>query len=136
MPALKNGQGRVYFLRSSTFFAAAFRPLIYINNQAVGRSDPGGFFVVDLPAGSYQAKTTTDAVITLDFTIYPNETKFIRTAANLGLLTPRMEFIVVHESMAEQEMMQLLYMGKPLQPVPTAPPAVQATPSISAPVQE
>ncbi|WP_081493468.1 DUF2846 domain-containing protein [Herbaspirillum sp. CF444] len=117
IPSIKNGQGRVYFLRSSTFFGGAAQPLIYVNNQAVGRSEPGGFFFVDLPAGPYQAKTTTETVTTLDFTVYRNETKYIRTGASLGLFFPRMEFTIIHESMAERELEELSYTGKPL---PTA----------------
>jgi len=118
IPTLKEGQGRVYFLRSSAFVGGAAQPLIYVNNQAVGRSEPGGFFFVDLPAGSYQAKATAETVSSLDFTVYRNETKYIRTAATFGLFFARMEFTVIHESMAEKEMADLSYTGRSLSTPP------------------
>jgi hypothetical protein len=51
MPSLKPGEGRIFFLRSSSIVGAAIQPEIRLNGQVVGQSKPGGFFYVDRAAG-------------------------------------------------------------------------------------
>jgi hypothetical protein len=74
VPAVKPGEGRIYFFRSSSMFGAAIQPDIRLNGQVVGTSKPGGFFFVDRPAGSYVASTATETEKNVTFTLDPGET--------------------------------------------------------------
>ncbi len=61
IPTLKQGDGRVYFLRSASMFVAAIQPDLRLNNEVVCESKPGGFFFfVDPPAAKYVASASTD----------------------------------------------------------------------------
>src|ERR1700737_2418182 len=60
IPTMKEAQGRVYFCRSGSMFGAALQPEIKLNDQVVGKSQPGGFFFVDEPAGQYVVSTSTE----------------------------------------------------------------------------
>lgn len=85
IPTLKADQGRIYFFRSSSMFGAAIQPEIRLNDKVVGKSQPGGFFYVDRPAGQYRAASSTETEKTLSFSLDAGETKYVRTAASFGL---------------------------------------------------
>ncbi|AKZ64969.1 hypothetical protein F506_21980 [Herbaspirillum hiltneri N3] len=127
IPAIKPGQGRIYFMRSTSVFGGALQPEIQLNNHVVGKSQPGGFFFVDRPAGPYRAKTSTETVMALDFSLYPGEVKYVRTEAAFGLLLARIGFSLLDASIAEEELQDLSYTGRPIAPVtPVAPMAPAA----------
>jgi starvation-inducible outer membrane lipoprotein len=44
MPAVKAGDGRIFFYRSSSMMGAAIQPDVRLNGEVVGPSKPGGFF--------------------------------------------------------------------------------------------
>lgn len=89
IPALKPGEGRVYFLRSQVMFAGAVQPEILLNGKVVGVSRPGGFFFVDRPAGNYTAAVQTETEKTVSFVLQPGETKYVRSSPHVGLVVHR-----------------------------------------------
>jgi hypothetical protein len=75
IPTLRPGEGRIFFLRSSSLLGAALQPDIRLNGQVIGASKPGGFFYVDRTAGRYIASTATETAKTVTFALDPGETK-------------------------------------------------------------
>jgi hypothetical protein len=114
IPAVKADQGRIYFMRSSSMFGAAIQPEIRLNNNVVGKSQPGGFFYVDRPAGKYIAATDTETEKTLSFSLDAGEVKYIRTSPSFGLVAGRMVPTLETAEVAEKELPELSYTGKPL----------------------
>lgn len=111
IPSLKAGQGRVYFLRSSSMFGAAVQPDIRLNNEVVGASKPGGFFFVDRPAGNYMASATTETEKAASFVLQPGETKYLRTSPAMGLLVGRIVISIEEAAKAQAELASLSYTG-------------------------
>lgn len=89
MPQLKSGEGRIYFLRSSSMVGAAIQPSIKLNGEVVGDSKPGGFFFVDRPVGNFVASTSTETENTLSFTLAAGETKYLRSSVHFGIMVGR-----------------------------------------------
>jgi hypothetical protein len=89
MPALKAGEGRIYFFRSGSMMGAAIQPDIKLNGQVVGQSKPGGYFYVDRPAGTYVASASTETEKTASFKLDAGETKYLRSSPSFGLLVGR-----------------------------------------------
>ena len=111
MPGLKAGQGRIYFLRSSSMFGAAVQPEIRLNGQVVGQSKPGGFFYVDRAAGTYSATTATETENSASFKLDPGETKYLRTSPSMGLLAGRIVVQLESAEKAKAELPSLSYTG-------------------------
>ena len=53
IPAIAPGMARVWFMRDTDPQEQQGEPIVHINGQAVGRSEPGTAFFRDLPPGSY-----------------------------------------------------------------------------------
>jgi hypothetical protein len=111
MPSLKAGDGRIYFLRSSSMVGAAIQPDIRLNGQVVGVSKPGGFFYVDRPAGTYSAATSTEVEKTASFALASGETKYLRTSPSLGVLVGRIVVELESPEKARAELPSLSYTG-------------------------
>jgi hypothetical protein len=58
LPPLKQGEGRLWFYRNSTW-GTAIQPDVKLNGRAIGAAKPLGFFCVDRPAGDYQIEVST-----------------------------------------------------------------------------
>jgi hypothetical protein len=104
MPAMKAGEGRVYFIRSGSMFGAAIQPDLRLNGQVVGASKPGGFFYVDRPAGNYSASATTETEKTLSFNLRAGETKYVRSAPAFGLVVGRINLDLEQADKAQAEL--------------------------------
>lgn len=111
IPSLKAGQGRVYFLRSSSMFGAAVQPDIRLNGEVVGESKPGGFFFVDRPAGNYTAAAATETEKVATFTLRAGETKYLRTSPSFGVLVGRIVVELEDPKQALAELPSLSYTG-------------------------
>lgn len=111
MPTLKSGEGRIYFLRSSSMVGAAIQPDIRLNGQVVGTSKPGGFFYVDRPAGNFTASTTTETEKAATFVLQPGEIKYLRTSPSIGLLVGRIVVELDAPEKAKAELPSLSYTG-------------------------
>jgi hypothetical protein len=109
IPAIKAGEGRVYFFRSDSMFGAAIQPEIRLNNEVVGSSKPGGFFYVDRPAGSFSAAASTETEKTLSFTLDAGETKYVRTSPSMGVLVGRVVLQLEEPAKAQAEVEKLSY---------------------------
>jgi len=114
IPALKGGQGRVYFMRSASMFGSAVQPEIRLNGEVVGTSRPGGFFFVDRPAGNYSAAASTETEKTLSFVLEAGETKYLRTSPSFGLLVGRIVIDLETPENALKELPSLSYTGAPM----------------------
>jgi hypothetical protein len=114
MPSVKPGEGRIYFLRSSSMVGAAIQPEIRLDGQVVGNSKPGGFFFVDRPAGNHVASASTETEKTVSFTLQPGETKYIRSSIGFGLLVGRVILEPETPAKAQAELGSLSYTGSPI----------------------
>jgi hypothetical protein len=111
LPSLKEGEGRIYFMRSSSMVGAAVQPAILLNGKQVGESKPGGFFYVDRPAGNYSVSGATEVERSLSLTLAPKEVKYVRSSITFGLAVGRVNFDLVNAAQAEAELASLSYTG-------------------------
>jgi len=79
IPALKAGQGRIYFYRSNSMMGAAIQPAIKVNGEEVGSSKPGGFFFVDQAPGPKEVTTSTEVEKKLTFTLGAGDVRYVKT---------------------------------------------------------
>ncbi|MGH8818773.1 MAG: DUF2846 domain-containing protein, partial [Achromobacter pestifer] len=111
IPTVQQGEGRIYFMRSASMFGAAIQTDISLNGEVVGRSQPGGFFYVDRPQGTYKASTSTETEKTLSFVLDAGETKYVRSSPSIGLLVGRIVLELDTPEKAEKELGGLSYTG-------------------------
>ncbi|WP_020423845.1 MULTISPECIES: DUF2846 domain-containing protein [Cupriavidus] len=116
IPTIKQGEGRIYFLRSASMLGAALQPDIRLNDQVVGESKPGGFFFVDRPAGKYVAATATETEKTLSFGLDAGETKYVRSSPSFGLVVGRIVLELETPEKAKEDLPSLSYTGNALTP--------------------
>ena len=64
IPAIAPGMVRVWFLRDTDPQEQQGTPIIYVNGQAVGRSEPGTAFFRDFPPGAYGFKVQSYGIPT------------------------------------------------------------------------
>ena len=114
IPALKAGDGRIYFYRSNSMIGAAVQPTVTLNGQAVGDSKPGGFFFADAKAGPQEVSTSTEVEKKLTFTLAPGQTRYVRTVIGLGVFVGRVYPELVDNAAGEAELKEMSYIGKPL----------------------
>ncbi|WP_296228759.1 DUF2846 domain-containing protein [Ralstonia sp. UBA689] len=112
IPTLKAGEGRIYFLRSSSMLGAAVQPDIRLNGEVVGVSKPGGFFFVDRPAGKYVVSAATETEKTLHLTLSSGETKYVRSSPSVGIVVGRVVLSQESEEDAVEELAGLSYTGE------------------------
>lgn len=117
MPPLATNSGRVFFLRDS-IVGAAVQPQIWVGDQIVGRSQPGGFLYVDLPAGRHVARATTEVESLLEFDVKAGESCYISASIGIGLFVGRVSFAQIGEPEALTLLPKLKYSG--IAPVTTA----------------
>lgn len=64
IPAIAPGMTRVWFMRDTDPQEQQGEPVIYVNGQAVGRSEPGTAFFRDFPPGAYGFKVQSYGIPT------------------------------------------------------------------------
>jgi len=114
IPAIKSGEGRVYFYRSSSMMGAAIQPNVLVNGTVVGESKPGGFFFVDLPPGAVQVSTSSEVEKKLSLTLEAGQTRYVRTVIGFGLLVGRVYPELVDDAEGAKALAETSYIGKPL----------------------
>lgn len=114
IPALKQGEGRVYFYRSGSMVGAAIQPNIVLNGEVVGVSKPGGFFFVDRAPGAMQVSTSTEVEKKLSFTLNAGEVRYVKTVIGFGIVAGRVYPELVDKAVGEKEIQDASYTGKPL----------------------
>jgi hypothetical protein len=114
IPAVKAGQGRIYFYRADSMVGAAIQPAIKLNGQEVGQSKPGGFFFVDEKPGPKEVMTSTEVEKKLTFTLNPGDVRYVKTTIGFGAIAGRVYPELVDKAVAEKEIADTAYIGKPL----------------------
>jgi hypothetical protein len=114
IPAVKAGEGRIYFYRSGSMLGAGIQPNILVNGQVVGESKPGGFFFVDLPPGAIQISTSTEVERKLSLTLDAGQTRYVRTSVGMGVIVYRVYPELVDEAEGAKALAELSYIGRPL----------------------
>lgn len=114
IPALKATEGRLYVYRSSSMLGAAIQPNVVVNGKVAGESKPGGFFFVDLPAGTVEVSTSTEVEKKLTLTLDAGQTRYVRTTIGFGLMVGRVYPELVDNAQGAKEIAETSYIGKPL----------------------
>lgn len=114
IPALKAGQGRIYFYRPNSMVGAAIQPAIKVNGEEVGSSKPGGFFFVDQAPGPKEVLTSTEVEKKLTFTLGAGDVRYVKTTVTFGVLAGRVQPELVDKSVGANEILDTSYIGKPL----------------------
>lgn len=114
IPAIKPGEGRIYFYRSSSMLGAAIQPNIMLNGQVVGESKPGGFFFADAKPGPVEVSTSTEVEKKLTFMLEPGQTRYVRTVVRFGLAVGRVYPELVDSAEGTKALAESSYTGAPL----------------------
>ncbi|WP_293801935.1 DUF2846 domain-containing protein [uncultured Bosea sp.] len=111
IPKLNPQNGRIYFYRNNDLPGWAVQPNIHLNDEVVGKSQPGGFFYVDKPEGDYRVSTTTEVTNTVNFHLARNETKYVKTAIGLGIFIGRIKPEVVYPEQGRSDLTDMKFIG-------------------------
>ena len=135
LPSLGENEGRIYFYRNS-ILGAAVQPEVSVNGQVVGKSQPGSFFFIDRPAGTYRATARTEAEGSIDIVLRARQTAYIEMSISMGFLVGHPAFERVAEPEGRKALPSLAYGGRMPLPAkaanapPTAP-AAAVTPAVA-----
>lgn len=110
IPELNPEMGRIYFYRPSVV-GAAVQPNILLNGTVVGEMVPNGFFYVDRTPGSYMATARTESEATLQLTLQPNQTQYVKGSISIGFFVGRPNLMLVDQMNALTELQDLAYIG-------------------------
>lgn len=144
LPSLGENEGRIYFYRDS-IAGMAVQPEVSVNGQVVGKSQPGSFFFIDRPAGTYRATAQTESEGSIDIVLRPTQTAYVRMSIGLGFFVGRPAFARVGETEGRSALPPLAYGGtvpvltKAASATPAAPPlpaTPSAAPATAAPVRQ
>ena len=102
---------RIFFYRKNNFFGSGVQPQIKLNGKVVGKSQPNGFFYVDAEPGDQQVSAKTEVEKTLIISLSKGQVEYVRSSPALGLLIGRINFQIVEEAKALNEMQHLRYTG-------------------------
>lgn len=111
IPKLSPQNGRIYFYRNNDYPGWAIQPSIHLNDEVVGKSQPGGFFYVDRPEGDYRVSTTTEVTNTVSFHLAKNETKYIKTGIGMGIFVGRIKPEIVYPEQGRSDLNDMKYIG-------------------------
>jgi len=126
IPPLKGDGGRVFFYRTDSMMGVALQPEIRLDNQVVGKSQPGGFFFVDTSEGLHVASAQTENEAKLEFNVEPGKTVYIASSISLGILVGRVQLNLKPETVALSDLSPLRYTGGDMlaaEPSGASPPA-------------
>lgn len=112
IPPLRGEGGRVFFYRTDSMVGMALQPEIRLDNQVVGKSQPGGFFFVDTSAGRHVASAQTENEAKLEFDVEPGKTVYIASSISLGILVGRVQLNLKPEVIAVSDLSPLRYTGR------------------------
>lgn len=126
LPPLKDNGCRVFFYRTDSMVGAAMQPEIRLDNQVVGKSQPGGFFYVDTHPGRHLATSQTETEARLEFDIQAGQTVYVASSIGFGLLVGRVQLNLRSEAMALSELSPLRFTGNEAASVPS--PGLAQTP--------
>jgi hypothetical protein len=102
IPPIPEGNGRIYFYRTTTF-GAAIQPGIRLNGEKVGVAKPRGVFYVDRPPGPYEVETKTEVTRKLSLSLDPAQTQYVRFNMGFGVAVGRVTPELVEPAIGEAE---------------------------------
>jgi hypothetical protein len=111
IPPLKENGCRVFFYRTDSMVGMALQPEIRLDNQLVGKSQPGGFFYVDTHPGRHLATSQTEAEARLEFDVEAGQTVYVASSIGFGLLVGRVQLNLKPEAVALSDLSPLRYTG-------------------------
>lgn len=138
-PALAAGWGRIYFYREGGFAGAAVQPTIFINGESAGgRSKPGDYYYLDVPAGSYEISTETEKKEAVSLNVAAGASMYIRIDITMGFFIGHGQPSIIDPQQAVKEIAECDYRAPKSIPSFATPPAAPAahtpaTPPASAP---
>ena len=104
VPPVKEGEGRIWFYRPSKMIGVAVQPAVMLNDQQVGKAQPGCFFYADRPAGPYEVKCTTEWADKCRLSLATNSTKYVRLGMMIGVFVGHVIPKEVEEATALKEL--------------------------------
>lgn len=108
---LKENGCRVFFYRTDSLMGMALQPEIRLDNQVVGKSQPGGFFYVDTLPGRHLVTSQTEVEARLEFDIEAGQTVYVASSIGFGLLVGRVQLSLTSEAAAPAYLSPLRYTG-------------------------
>jgi hypothetical protein len=109
---LPTNMGRIYFYREGSPIGAAIQPSVYVNQQRVGSSVPGGVFYRDFAPGTYVVSVETEVEKTVTVNLAAGQTRYVRMEMGFGWIAGRVHLTLVDAAQADQQM-QTLSLLKP-----------------------
>jgi len=97
-------QGRIWFYRPSKFAGSLVQPGVMLNEERVGKAQPGCFFYVDRKPGQYEVKCTTEWADKCKLTLAPQETTYVRLGLMVGVFVGHIIPKEVPEPEAQREL--------------------------------
>ena len=94
------------------YFGNAIKPLIYVDETPTGKCETGGVFVVNVNAGDYIIKTTTEKEDSLSFKIFKNEKIYVNCEMAWGLIVARPKLVRVTNLAGGNAVKDLSFTGK------------------------
>jgi hypothetical protein len=110
LPEVPRGMGRIYFLREAHYALAAIQQKITVNGEVVGRSVPGGFFFVDVPAGRHEVSCDKDQVIAIPVAV--GESVYVETVPGGSVLFRDSRVRPLHSQQGEILIRRMRYTGE------------------------
>jgi Protein of unknown function (DUF2846) len=112
LPAVKPGEGRVFFYTPSVRFGGGVQPEIKLNGTLVGFAVPSGFFYVDRPAGRYEVTGKTAADGRLELPLAAGESRYVRATAPSAFSVNAIHLLLVPAPEGHADMTGLVYSGQ------------------------
>lgn len=109
---LAANSGRIYLYRSGGMFGAAIQPSVKIDGKVVGDAVPGGYFYVDLPAGSYKISATTEVERDLTVTLEAGQTRYVTLSPSFGAFAGHISPTLVDDKKGVEDIQDSHYTGK------------------------
>lgn len=85
LPPIKSGHGRVFVYRPS-YFGAAVKPTVKIDNQPIGTSEGQGFLYSDQRPGTREVSITTEWKHKTPVTVSSGRPSYVRCSMMIGVL--------------------------------------------------
>jgi Protein of unknown function (DUF2846) len=85
-PTLASDSARLYFYRNASMLGSALQPAVKVDGETVGDAQPGGYFFIDRPAGTYEVSTTTEKKEMINVALSPGQASYVRFDVSVGLI--------------------------------------------------
>lgn len=111
LPALKPGQGRLYFYRTAVM-GAAIQPDVRVNGTVVGSAKPKGFFYYDCAPGEYSVETSTEVTRKLSLLVTAGQERYVRLSISMGFMVGHVYPELVDDATGAKDIAGCKYTGK------------------------